>query len=66
MVVDLFHVGSFRNGTTIKFSFLLEYHFKVSIDIEGNLEVVLPTMESQEKFSSGMSILTASLSMQYS
>ena len=39
----------FRNETTIKFSFLLENRFKVGIDIKGNLELVLPTMESHER-----------------
>ena len=43
MAVDLFHVRSLRNGTTIKFGFLLENHFEVGIDIKGNLELVLPT-----------------------
>ena len=49
MAVDSFHVESFKNGTTIKFGFLLEHHFNIGIDIKGNLEMVLPTMEPQER-----------------
>ena len=47
MAVDSFHIGSFR----IKFSLFLqtlENHFEVGIDDTGNLELILPTMDSHK------------------
>ena len=51
MAVNLFHVGNFRNETTIKFGFffLLENCFRVRINDKGNIELVLSTMESHKK-----------------
>ena len=46
-MVDLFHVWSFR----IKFGLLLqtlENRFELGMDDEGNLELVLPAVESHE------------------
>ena len=66
MAVDFSGVGSFR----IEFSLILrtlENYFKVSIDDdEWNSELVLSTMKSHEGILFCMSILTASLSAQYS
>ena len=54
-MVDSYRVGSFRNGTTIKFSLFLETLkrlfqncFEVRINGKGNFEQVLSTMEAHE------------------
>ena len=56
MAVDSFCVGSFRNGTTKKFSLFLQTlkrlfqnHFKVNIYGKGNFELVLSTMEPHKE-----------------
>ena len=45
MIVDFSHVWMIRISLFLQ---TLENHFEVSIDNEGNLELVIPTVESQE------------------